>query len=126
MAKVFKVTPKRIKRSNGLVPTPDMSVIVTTRQHMTSPFNNGSKELRYFVLSIQSVLDVGAKIGFWNAKQRQGYKYLTFFAANNLLPDFGSNAVYRCLREKKIKNGKNIEHHSVWHLMASNCKELDW
>ena len=78
MAKVFKVTPKRIKRSNGLVLTPDMSVIVTTRQHMTSPFNNGSKELRHFVLSIQSVLDVGAKIGFWNAKQRQGYKYLTF------------------------------------------------
>lgn len=46
MAKVFKVTPKRIKRSNGLVLTPDMSVIVTTQQHMTSPFNNGAKELK--------------------------------------------------------------------------------
>ena len=32
MAKVFKVTPKRIKRSNALVLTPDMSVIVTAQQ----------------------------------------------------------------------------------------------
>lgn len=46
MAKVFKVTPKRIKRSNVLVLTPDMSVIVTTQQHMTSPFSNGAKELK--------------------------------------------------------------------------------
>lgn len=29
MAKVFKVTPKRIKRANGLVLAPDMSVVVT-------------------------------------------------------------------------------------------------
>lgn len=28
MAKVFKVTPKRIKRANGLVLAPDMSVVV--------------------------------------------------------------------------------------------------
>lgn len=41
MAKVFRVTPKRIKRANGLVLTPDMTVVVTTQQHMNSPFNNG-------------------------------------------------------------------------------------
>ena len=45
MAKVFKVTPKRIKRANGLVLAPDMSVVVTTQQHMNSPFGNGAKEL---------------------------------------------------------------------------------
>ena len=52
MAKVFKVTPKRIKRSNGLVLTPDMSVIVTTQQHMSSPFNNGAKELKEVYMRI--------------------------------------------------------------------------
>ena len=46
MAKVFKVTPKRIKRTNGLILTPDMSVIVTTQQDMPSPFGNGAKELK--------------------------------------------------------------------------------
>lgn len=46
MAKVFKVTPKRIKRTNGLVLTPEMSVVVTTQNHMSSPFNNGAKELQ--------------------------------------------------------------------------------
>ena len=34
MAMVFKVTPKRIKRANGLVLTPDMSVVVTTQQQV--------------------------------------------------------------------------------------------
>ena len=30
---VFRITPKRIKRSNGQVLTPEMVVTVTTRQH---------------------------------------------------------------------------------------------
>ena len=55
MAKVFKVIPKRIKRSNGLVLTPDMSVIVTTQQHMTSPFSNGAKELKEVYMRIYGV-----------------------------------------------------------------------
>lgn len=46
MARVFKVTPKRIKRTNGLVLTPEMSVVVTTQQYLSSPFNNGAKELK--------------------------------------------------------------------------------
>ena len=46
MAKVFKVTPKRIKRVNGLVLTPDMVVIVTTQQHTSNPFSNGAKEIK--------------------------------------------------------------------------------
>lgn len=46
MPKVFRVTPKRIKRSNGLVLTPDMSVVVTTQSHQNSPFSNGAAELK--------------------------------------------------------------------------------
>ena len=38
--------PKRIKRSNGIVLTPDMVVRVTTMQHTTNPFYNGVKELQ--------------------------------------------------------------------------------
>lgn len=45
MAKVFRVTPKKIKRVNGTVLTPEMTVTVTTLQHTQSPFYNGAKEL---------------------------------------------------------------------------------
>lgn len=45
MAKVFRVTPKRIKRTNGTVLTPDMVVTVTTLQHASNPFYNGAKEV---------------------------------------------------------------------------------
>ena len=41
MSRVFQVKPKRIKRSNGTVLTPDMVVTVTTLQHTTNPFYNG-------------------------------------------------------------------------------------
>ena len=33
MSKVFQIMPKRIKRSNGIVLTPEMVVTVTTMQH---------------------------------------------------------------------------------------------
>ena len=38
MSKVFQVKPKRLKRSNGTVLTPDMVVTVTTMQHTATPF----------------------------------------------------------------------------------------
>ena len=38
MSKVFQIMPKRIKRSNGTVLTPDMVVTVTTMQHTAPPF----------------------------------------------------------------------------------------
>ena len=41
MSKVFQVKPKRLKRSNGTVLTPDMVVTVTTLQHTATPFYNG-------------------------------------------------------------------------------------
>lgn len=46
MSRVFRVTPKRIKRTNGQVLTPDMSVVVTTKTYATSPFTNGAQELK--------------------------------------------------------------------------------
>lgn len=46
MSKVFQVKPKRIKRANGTVLTPDMVVTVTTQQHTITPFYNGAKELQ--------------------------------------------------------------------------------
>jgi hypothetical protein len=46
MAKVFRITPKRIKRVNGTVLTPEMSITVTTAQHTNDPFYNGAKEIK--------------------------------------------------------------------------------
>ena len=46
MSKVFRITPKRIKRANGQVLTPDMSITVTTKLHTTTPFYNGAVEIK--------------------------------------------------------------------------------
>lgn len=46
MSRVFQVTPKRIKRTNGTVLTPKMTVTVTTKANSTNPFTNGAKELQ--------------------------------------------------------------------------------
>lgn len=46
MAKVFQIIPKRIKRTNGTVLTPEMTITVTTAQNVTNPFYNGAKEIK--------------------------------------------------------------------------------
>lgn len=46
MSKVFQIIPKRIKRTNGTVLTPEMVVTVTTQQHTPTPFYNGAKEVQ--------------------------------------------------------------------------------
>ena len=46
MSKVFRITPKRIKRSNGQELTPEMTITVTTRSHTTTPFYNGTVEIQ--------------------------------------------------------------------------------
>jgi hypothetical protein len=43
---VFKVTPKQIKKTNGTVLTPEMSIIVTTKSATSDPFYNGAKEIK--------------------------------------------------------------------------------
>lgn len=52
MAKTFKVTPKRVKKTNGTVLTPEMSITVTTAQHTSDPFYNGAKEIKQAYLSL--------------------------------------------------------------------------
>jgi hypothetical protein len=54
MSKVFKVMPKRIKRTNGTVLTPDMTITVTTLQHTCDPFYNGAKESKEMYMRIYS------------------------------------------------------------------------
>lgn len=44
--KVFRITPKRIRRANGLVLTPEMEVTVTTVMSVSDPFYNGAKEIQ--------------------------------------------------------------------------------
>ena len=46
MARVFKIIPKQIKRSNGTFLTPEMVVVVTTTQNVNCPFSNGAKEIQ--------------------------------------------------------------------------------
>ena len=46
MSKVFKVWPKRVKRVNGTVLTPEMVIIVTIPMHVSNPFSNGAKEIK--------------------------------------------------------------------------------
>ncbi|MDD2315578.1 MAG: DUF6140 family protein [Proteiniphilum sp.] len=46
MSKVFRITPKRLKRTNGTLLTPDMVITVTTLQHTNNPFYNGAKEIK--------------------------------------------------------------------------------
>ena len=46
MSKVFQIIPKRTKRVNGTILTPEMAVTVTTQSHTTTPFYNGAKEVQ--------------------------------------------------------------------------------
>jgi hypothetical protein len=46
MSKVFRITPKRIKRVNGLVLTPEMSIVVTTRIHLILPSTMEQRRLK--------------------------------------------------------------------------------
>ena len=49
---VFRITPKRIKRCNGTVLTPEMVITVTTRIHTADPFYNGAKEIQEMYMNI--------------------------------------------------------------------------
>ena len=51
MSKVFKVWPKRVKRVNGTVLTPEMVIIVTIPMHVSNPFGNGAKEIKESISS---------------------------------------------------------------------------
>ena len=46
MSKVFKVWPKRVKRVNGTVLTPEMDIVVTTKIGVSNPFYNNAQEIK--------------------------------------------------------------------------------
>lgn len=46
MSKVFRITPKSVRRVNGTVLTPEMTVVVTTKQHTLDPFYNVAEEVQ--------------------------------------------------------------------------------
>jgi hypothetical protein len=46
MSRVFKITPRRTRKINGTILTPEMSVTVTLQQHTSDPFCNGAKEIK--------------------------------------------------------------------------------
>ena len=46
MSRVFEIIPKRIKRSNGTVLTPEMKVTVTTKTNVSNPFYNSAEEVK--------------------------------------------------------------------------------
>ena len=52
MSRVFQVKPKRLKRSNGTILTPEVVVTVTTMQHTATPFYNGTNELQEVYMRI--------------------------------------------------------------------------
>lgn len=52
MSKIFRITPKRIKRVNGTILTPDMQVTVTTVNHTSDPFYNGAKEVQEMYMQL--------------------------------------------------------------------------
>lgn len=52
MGKVFRVTPRRIKRTNGQVLTPEMEVTVTTKMYTADPFYNGAQEIKDMYMRI--------------------------------------------------------------------------
>lgn len=48
----FKIIPKRAKRVNGQVLTPDMIVVVTTKSSVLDPFSNNASEVKEIYMRI--------------------------------------------------------------------------
>ena len=46
MSKVFRITPRRVKRVNNTVLTPEMSLIVTLNSHSSTPLYNGAMDVQ--------------------------------------------------------------------------------
>lgn len=67
---VFRVWPKRTKKANGQILTPEMAVIVTTQFHCSTPFANGGKEVKQFYMSIYrcDLNKLGCSAGDFNYK----------------------------------------------------------
>lgn len=55
MAKLFKVTPNKSRNVNGVVISPEMEVIVTTKSHTNDPFYNGAVEVKESFMRLYGV-----------------------------------------------------------------------
>ncbi|WP_297624989.1 DUF6140 family protein [uncultured Rikenella sp.] len=55
MAKTFQVTPKRRQNRNGVIITPEMTAVVTTRIHRGDPFGDGASEVREAFMRLYGV-----------------------------------------------------------------------
>lgn len=55
MAKLFKVTPKKARNVNGVVISPEMEVVVTTKSHTNDPFYNGAVEIKEAFMRVYGV-----------------------------------------------------------------------
>ena len=55
MARVFKVKPRKEKRANGIIISPAMEVVVTTKQEASTPFYNGAVELKEAFMRLYGV-----------------------------------------------------------------------
>lgn len=52
MSNIFKVWSKKVKRANDIVLTPNMFIIVTTKIHISSPFNNNAQKIKDIYMRI--------------------------------------------------------------------------
>lgn len=55
MAKQFRVTPKKTRNVNGVVISPEMGTIVTTKSHTNDPFYNGAIEIKEIFMRLYGV-----------------------------------------------------------------------
>ena len=46
MSRVFKVMPKRVKRVNGTVLTPEIEIVAATKIGTSNPFYNNAQEIK--------------------------------------------------------------------------------
>ena len=53
MPRSFMIIPKRIKKTNGQVLTPEMTITITTMSSTSDPFYNGAKEIKETYLRLR-------------------------------------------------------------------------
>lgn len=55
MVKLFKVSPRKLRNVNGIVISPEMGVVVTTKSHTNDPFCNGAVEVKESFMRLYGV-----------------------------------------------------------------------
>jgi hypothetical protein len=124
MSKVFRITPKRVKRANGQVLTPDMSITVTTRSHTTTPFYNGAEEIkeqymRMFQFDYKKACCSASDFEFEKLEQI----YLNMDKLETLLKEISEIVLKeKTQQEEKRKRGENFNIFKVLGLSTSEVR----